>query len=134
MTNTAAAFANDRSNVILVIASLVALPPALRITAWPSSGPKNCSGTQRGSRQVTGGELMSVWITAIQVGFAGQLGRVGNRRMMNTPPALMVTARICSIVKGFFHVSANLRLFSRRVWSLESTYAIFAVLFGDVPE
>ena len=80
------------------------------------------------------GKSISAWDTAIQDGFVGKMGRVGNIRMMNTPPALMVTARICSIVKGFFHVSANLRLFSRRVWSLESTYAIVAMLLGDMVE
>lgn len=38
---------------MLLIASGVARPPALRITPAPSEGPKYCSGTQRGSRQVT---------------------------------------------------------------------------------
>lgn len=38
---------------MLLIASCVARPPALRITPSRNPGPKNCSGTQRGSRQVT---------------------------------------------------------------------------------
>ena len=43
----------DAANGIRRMASGVALPPALRKSGPTKLGPKNVSGTQRGSRQVT---------------------------------------------------------------------------------
>ena len=58
-------------------------------------------------------------------------GRKGgvNGRMMKPPPVLDAAARICSMVAGIFHVSANLRLFSRKDRILESIAAMLAVFF-----
>ncbi len=54
ITRTPDAPIRERRIMMLRIASGVARPPALRKTGMPISGPKKRSGTQRGSRHVTG--------------------------------------------------------------------------------
>ena len=54
--------------------------------------------------------------------------------MIKPPPACFVKTRICSIVGGVFHVSANLRLFSRKPCILESVAAMLAILFQECYE
>ena len=51
-----------------------------------------------------------------------------NGQTMRAPPELNDTARSCSIVGGIFHVSANLRFFSRKPWILESVLAMVAIV------
>ena len=55
-----------------------------------------------------------------------------DEHMMKPPPLLVAAARICSIVGGVFHVSANFRLLSRKVLICESVFAIVAGFSGEV--
>ena len=55
-----------------------------------------------------------------------------DKQMMKPPPRLVVSARICSIVGGVFHVSANFRLPSRKVLIWELVFAIVASFSGEV--
>ena len=110
---------------MLVMTSLLTRPPALRITGVFSSGPKNCSGTTRGSKQVTGDHSGQQWFCQTELRFRVD-GKSVDRRMRSLPPELNALERICSIVAGFFHVFANSRFFSRKPWILESMPAMVA--------
>ncbi len=127
MTSTVDASAKDRSSTMLLMTSLLTRPPALRITGLLSAGPKNCSGTTRGSRQVTGREGGQRSIRSIKLCFQAP-EKSENGQTMRPPPELNDTARSWSIVPGIFHVSANLRFFSRKPWILESVLAMVAVV------